>query len=205
MSRRRNVQSPPNSGISTDNFQAVDHHERSRDFLSPAEVGRLLDAAKAGRHGDRDYLLILLAYRHGFRISELINLRITDLNLDSARVWVPRSKGSLSTEQPLAGDELRAIRRYLRARPANLPWLFMTERKTQMTRHGAYYLIREAGERAGFGFVVHPHMLRHSCGFFLANKGYDSRLIQDYLGHRDPRHTARYTRTAATRFEGLWD
>lgn len=205
MPNSRNVQSWKASSISSKDLQAVDQHERSRDFLTPAEVARLLDGAKAGRYGERDYLLILLLYRHGFRISELCSLRMTDLNLDAARVWVPRSKGSLSTEQPLAGDELRAIRRYIRSRPAALPWLFMSERLTQLTRHAAYYLIRQAGERAGFAFIVHPHMLRHSCGFYLSNKGYDSRLIQDYLGHRDPRHTAKYTRTAAVRFEGLWE
>lgn len=105
----------------------------------------------------------------------------------------------------MAGDELRAIRQYLRERASSLPWLFISERQTQLTRNAGYYLIREAGERAGFDFIIHPHMLRHSCGFYLANKGYDSRLIQDYLGHRDPRHTARYTRTAAARFEGLWE
>jgi type 1 fimbriae regulatory protein FimB len=205
MPKSRNVQSRKTSPIPAKDLQAVDQHERGRDFLSPAEVVRLLDAAKDGRYGERDYLLILLAYRHGFRITELCKLRLTDLNLDAARIWIPRSKGSLSTEQPLAGDELRAIRRYIRSRPAPLPWLFVSERLTQLTRHAAYYLIRQAGERAGFDFIIHPHMLRHSCGFFLSNKGYDSRLIQDYLGHRDPRHTARYTRTAAARFEGLWE
>ena len=65
------------------------------------------------------------------------------------------------------------------------------------------YLIASAAGRAGLGHV-HPHMPRHSCGFALANKGRDLRLIQDWLGHRDPRHTAHYTRTAATRFDGLW-
>ncbi|MBC3810096.1 tyrosine-type recombinase/integrase [Undibacterium aquatile] len=205
MPKSRNVKSQKTYPIPVQDLQAVDQHERGRDFLSPAEVGRLLDAAKDGRYGERDYLLTLLLYRHGFRITELCKLRLTDLNLDAARIWIPRSKGSLSTEQPLAGEELRAIRRYIRNRPAPLPWLFVSERLTQLTRHAAYYLIRQAGERAGFDFIVHPHMLRHSCGFFLSNKGYDSRLIQDYLGHRDPRHTARYTRTAAARFEGLWE
>src|ERR1700737_4289603 len=65
------------------------------------------------------------------------------------------------------------------------------------------YLLAEAASRAGLP-PVHPHMLRHSCGFSLANRGYDLRLIQDYLGHRDPKHTVHYTRVAAGRFEGLW-
>ena len=117
---------------------------------------------------------------------------------------VKRSKNSLSTEQPLAGDELRAIKRYLATREDKLPWLFLSERGQPMTRQAVNYLLREAGERAGLGRVW-PHMLRHSCGYALANKGADFRVIQDYLGHRDPRHTTRYTRTSARRFEGLWD
>lgn len=205
MSSSRNVKSQKTSPLPAQDLQAVDQHERGKDFLSPSEVERLLEAAKDSRYGERDYLLILLLYRHGFRISELCKLRLTDLNLDAGRIWIERSKGSLSTEQPISGEELRAIRRYLRKRPTSLPWLFISERLTQLTRHAAYYLIRQAGKRAGFDFIIHPHMLRHSCGFYLSNKGYDTRLIQDYLGHRDPRHTTRYTRTAATRFEGLWE
>ena len=120
-----------------------------------------------------------------------------------ARLAVNRSKNSLSTEQPIEGDELRAIKRYLAQREDKLQWLFVSEREQPMTRQAVNDLIREAGERAGLGHV-HPHMLRHSCGYALANKGADFRVIQDYLGHRDPRHTTRYTRTAARRFEGLW-
>ena len=126
------------------------------------------------------------------------------LNLKQGRLAVNRSKNSLSTEQPLAGDELRAIKRYLATREDKLPWLFLSEREQPMTRQAVNYLIGEAGERAKLGRVW-PHMLRHSCGYALANKGADFRVIQDYLGHRDPRHTVRYTRTSARRFEGLWD
>jgi site-specific recombinase XerD len=72
-----------------------------------------------------------------------------------------------------------------------------------MTRQAVNYLIKGAAKVAGLG-RVHPHMLRHSCGYYLANEGYDMRLIQDYLGHRNPKHTAHYTRVASHRFEGLW-
>ncbi|WP_323009632.1 tyrosine-type recombinase/integrase [Paracoccus sp. (in: a-proteobacteria)] len=106
-------------------------------------------------------------------------------------------------EQPVAGDELRAIKRWLARREDALPWLFVSERKKPLTRQAVNYIVGTAGSRAGLGHV-HPHMLRHSCGFALANKGRDLRLIQDYLGHRDPRHTAHYTRTAAHRFDDLW-
>jgi type 1 fimbriae regulatory protein FimB len=163
----------------------------------------LLDAAKAGRHGVRDHLILLMTYRHGLRVSETIGLRRDELNLDRARLWVRRLKGGLSVEQPIAGDELRAIKRHLSTRADTLPWLFVSERVQPLTRQGVNYLVAAAAERAGLS-GIHPHTLRHSCGFALADKGHDLRLIQDYLGHRDPRHTVHYTRTAGRRFEGLW-
>jgi len=177
---------------------------RKKNFLTETEMNALLDAARQGRHGTRDYLLVLMAYRHGMRVSELIDVRMADLDLDTGRIFVRRKKGSLSTSQPVEGDELRAIRAWLRIRGrTNSPYLFLSERGP-MTRQAFSYLCREIGRRAALPVAVHPHMLRHSCGFFLANRGHDTRLIQDYLGHKQIRHTQLYTRTAATRFEGLW-
>lgn len=183
--------------------RTADAHERARDFLGDTEIDRLLAAAKRGRHGVRDHLLLLLMFRHGLRVSEAIALRRSDVNLDQARLWISRLKNGLSVEQPLAGDELRAVRRWLASRDDVLPWLFVSERRQPLTRQAVNHVTAQAGERAGLGHI-HPHMLRHSCGFALANKGYDLRLIQECLGHRDPRHTAHYSRTAAGRFEGLW-
>ncbi len=183
---------------------ATDAHERSKNYLDPAEVERLLEAAKEGRHGERDHALLLLTYRHGLRVSEAVGLKLDSVNLKQSRIWVKRAKGSLDTEQPLAGDELRALKRYLATREDKLPWLFVSERGCQMVRRAVNHMIAAAGKRAGLG-NVHPHMLRHSCGYALANKGQDFRLIQDWLGHRDPKHTSKYTRVAARRFEGVWD
>ncbi len=178
-----------------------------KDFLTEAEMKRFLDAARHSRHGVRDHALMLMAFRHGLRVSELIDIRLKDIDLETARLYVRRKKGSLSTHQPIEGDELRAIRAWLREREqradARSAYLFLSERGP-MTRQAFNYLVAEAGKRAKLRFHVHPHMLRHSTGYYLANRNHDTRLIQDYLGHRNIAHTVRYTRTAASRFEGLW-
>jgi len=192
---RRNVKSEPTL--------PADQRSRNKDYLDQNEMDQLLAAARAGRHGTRDFLLLMMVYRHGLRVSEAVSMRVSDVNLKRARLWVKRLKNGLSVEQPIPGDELRAIKRYLAKRTSGLPWLFLSERGQPLTRQSVNYIVARAAEQAGLA-NVHPHTLRHSCGFYLANQGYDLRLIQDYLGHRDPKHTAHYTRVAAARFEGLW-
>jgi type 1 fimbriae regulatory protein FimB len=114
---------------------------RSKDYLTEAEMKRFLDAARSGRHGVRDYALLLMAYRHGMRVSELIDVRLSDVDLVTARLFVRRKKGSLSTHQPIEGDELRAIKAWLRQRSVNnnascSPFLFLSERGP-MTRQAS--------------------------------------------------------------------
>ena len=184
----------------------VDAHERARDYLSEEEFRRFLQGTRASRYRWRNTAMLLLTFYHGLRVSELCHLKRHDVDLPHGRIWVARLKGSLSTEQPLRADELRALKRYLPERgDTQVPWCFLTERGDQFTRFAINYLVGVTGQRAGLPFPVHPHMLRHGCGYALANRGYDLRVIQDYLGHRDPKHTTRYTRTAASRFEGLWE
>jgi site-specific recombinase XerD len=184
---------------------AVDHG--GKNFLTEAEMKRFLDAARHSRHGVRDHAMMLMAFRHGLRVSELVDMRLKDMDLETARLYVRRKKGSLSTHQPIEGDELRALRAWLRLREmradARSPYLFLSERGP-MTRQAFNYLVAQTGKRAKLRFHVHPHMLRHSTGYYLANRNHDTRLIQDYLGHKNIAHTVRYTRTAASRFEGLW-
>jgi site-specific recombinase XerD len=205
VAKRRNVRSPRDRGEKGNREQlTVDRHERhKKDFLTKTEMDRLLASAHQGRFGVRDHALLLIAFRHGLRVTEAIELQRQDLDLDGGRLWVSRLKGGLSTFQPLQGDEICALRAYLGTRSDSLPFLFLSSQGSSMTRQNAYYLTKQAGLRAGLG-AVHPHMLRHSCGYVLADTGTDTRLLQDWLGHRDIRHTAHYSRTSSKRFEGLW-
>ena len=185
--------------------QTIDHH--AKNFLTTSEMKKFLSAARQGRHSVRDYCLMLMAYRHGLRVSELIDIRLNDLDLETGRLFVRRLKGSLSTQQPIEGDELRALRAWLREGEnypnASSNYLFLSERG-MLTRQAINYLVAQIGLKAELNFKVTPHLLRHSTGYFLANKGHDTRLIQDYLGHKNITHTVRYTCAAAARFEGFW-
>jgi type 1 fimbriae regulatory protein FimB len=196
----------PRSVKSVSYTAPVDAHERTRDYLTEDEFLILLQGTRDSRYRWRNTAMLMLTFYHGLRVSELCHLKRQDVDLKHGRIWIERLKGSLSTEQPLRADELRAVKRYLTQRgDSQVPWLFLTERGDQFTRFSINYLVGITGERARLAFHVHPHMLRHGCGYALANRGSDLRVIQDYLGHRDPKHTTRYTRTAAHRFEGLWE
>ena len=177
---------------------------RSRDYLTPAEVEKLLKASgQVGRHGARDRTLILLAYRHGLRVSELVTMRWDQIDLKAGLVHVARLKNGLASTHPIRGPELRALRELRREYPES-PYLFVTERKGPMTPATARKLIARAGELAKLPFPVHPHMLRHACGFKLAGEGQDTRAIQQYLGHKNITHTVRYTELSPERFKNFW-
>ena len=181
-----------------------------RRFLTAKEVQAMMQAARQGPTGERDYCLILLAFRHGMRISELLDLHYHDLDLHEGRVNVRLLKNGFSTIHPLRFDEREAIERWSLVRAGwkaadKTDALFISRRGTALSRQQAYRIIRSAGENAGTVTHTHPHMLRHACGYELAERGTDTRLIQDYLGHRNIRHTVRYTASNAARFAGIWE
>ena len=167
---------------------------RSREYLTDKEVDRLMGAArKTGRHGHRDATLILIGYRHALRVSELVSLRWDQIDLVQGLMHINRLKNGVASTHPVRGPEIRALRRLQRDYP-DTPYVFVTERKGSLTTSAVRKIIARAGEKAGIGFPVHPHMLRHACGFFLANDGHDTRAIQHYMGHKNIQHTVRYTR-----------
>jgi len=178
---------------------------RSREYLTADEVDQVIAAArKMGRHSSRDAALILLMYRHGLRVAEAVSLRWDAINLRSGLLHVHRIKNGEPAVHPLRGPELRALRQLRRHYP-DTPYLFVSERGGPLTDRAVRHIVLRAGEVAGLTFPIHPHMLRHACGFYLANKGVDTRAIQQYLGHRNIQHTVRYTALTPHRFTDFWN
>ncbi|EHU97496.1 phage integrase family protein [Escherichia coli DEC3F] len=121
----------------------------------------------------------------------------------------PSIKKGFSTTHPLLNKEVQALKNWLSIRTsyphAESEWVFLSRKGNPLSRQQFYHIISTSGGNAGLSLEIHPHMLRHSCGFALANMGIDTRLIQDYLGHRNIRHTVWYTASNAGRFYGIWD
>ena len=179
----------------------------ARKHLTATEVGRLIAAVKGSRNEARDRCLLLLMFRHGLRVSEACGMTLSHVNLENRILHVGRLKNGLSTTHPLRSEELRSIKAWLKRREAmaaDSDVLFLSERRQPLNRRTVWSLVRFYGKLAGLGVDVHPHMLRHACGFALADQGADTRLIQDYLGHRNIQHTVLYTATNPARFEKLW-
>jgi integrase len=164
---------------------------RGREHLTEAEIERLIDAAKSNRHGHRDAAMLLAAFRH-------------QVDFRTATLHVRRAKKGTPSTHPILGDELRALRRLQREQEPKSPFMFTSERGAPFTTAGFARMVERAGNAAKLGFKAHPHMLRHACGFALANKGHDTRALQAYLGHRNIQHTVRYTELAPTRFKNFW-
>jgi site-specific recombinase XerD len=183
---------PPNSKL------------RTREYLTEAEVERLMRAAKGNRWGHRDAAMILVAYRHGLRAAELTDLRWEQVEFRAATLHVRRVKQGTPSTHPVLGDELRALRRLQREQQAKSPFVFTSERGAPFSTAGFARMVERAGVEAKLSFKTHPHMLRHACGYALANKGHDTRALQAYLGHRNIQHTVRYTELTPTRFKDFW-
>lgn len=177
---------------------------RSREYLTEDEVEQLIAAAgRVGRHGHRDSTLILLSYRHGLRVTELVSLRWEQVDLKQGLMHVNRLKHGNPSVHPIRGPELRALRR-LQRDYSMMPYVFSSERKAPLTSDAIRKILGRAGREAKLPFTVHPHMLRHACGYKLAQAGQDTRAIQHYLGHKNIQHTVRYTQLSPDRFKEFW-
>ena len=181
-------------------------HERPRPHFRgviPA-VALLLSPTLGSRNGHRDATMILIAYRHGLRASELCDLQWTQVHLNSANLDIRRRKNGSAATHPLTGLELRALRRLKREQEPTSQFVFVSERGAPLSTEGFARMLQRAAKAAGLTIKAHPHMLRHACGFKLANDGVDTRALQSYLGHKNIQHTVRYTELAPGRFKGFW-
>jgi type 1 fimbriae regulatory protein FimB/type 1 fimbriae regulatory protein FimE len=177
---------------------------RNREYLTPKEIDKLiLTAKKIGRYGQRDSTMILVAFRHGLRVSELIALKWSQIDLDQGLLHVIRLKGGINSTHPLFGPEIRALKK-LKKSYSDSEYVFMTERKTPITSSTFRKILLRVGIKSDITIPIHPHMLRHSTGFKLVNEGHDIRSIQYYLGHKNIQHTVRYTEVATMRFNNFW-
>lgn len=177
---------------------------RSREYLTNTEIDKLRKSAKnLGRHGMRDDTLILMMFRHGLRVSEVIALKWDQVDLKKGFLHVKRLKNGLPSTHPIRGTELRLLRQ-LQRQYGDSPYIFTSERRAPLTDRAVRHIIARAGQAALFSFTIHPHMLRHSTGFYLANKGTDTRAIQSYLGHANIKNTVIYTELSPERFRDFW-
>jgi type 1 fimbriae regulatory protein FimB len=152
-----------------------------------------------------------MMFRHGLRMGEALSLQLSSLDLEGKTIHLKRLKNGISGAHPLLPDEMAAIKAWIKERETivkkastDLGYLFCSPHGGKLS--DAYFRVffPKLGREAGLSFHVHPHMLRHSCGYALANLGNDTRLIQSYLGHRTIQQTVRYTEVNPMRFGTIW-
>ena len=149
--------------------------------------------------------MILVAYRHGLRASEICELTWDAIDLPAATIHITRKKHGQAATHQVRGDELRALRKLQKEQEPKSAFVFTSERGgAPFSRDSFNWMVKRAGKKAKLPFQVHAHMIRHATGYKLANAGKDTRSIQGYLGHKDIRYTVRYTELSPTRFKNFW-
>jgi len=199
------MNSPQNTTLRT-------RRERRREYLTQDEVNKLLAASKdatLSRNPQRDHCLLFLMVRHGLRVSEACQLKLSDIDLEHRTIYVHRLKKGKPAVHPIYnGGELKSLHDWLKIRKTIVSPhdnLFLSEQRSPLSRATVWLMMQKYAKAAGLdNLAIHPHMLRHSCGFDLANRGNDTRLIQGYLGHQNIQHTVKYTELAPNRFDKLY-
>lgn len=186
--------------------RTVGRRARTREHLLEREVDKLIQGARRNRYGLRDSTLILILFSHGLRVSEGLQARWQQFDLEQGVFHVRRLKGSLSGDHRLRGVEIRALRRLRKEGPVSPEFVFASERGGRLGPRAVQLMLDRVSMRAGLGELhIHPHCFRHSCGYYLAERGADLRLIQQYLGHKNIAHTVRYVQLSPRHFHGLFD
>jgi type 1 fimbriae regulatory protein FimB/type 1 fimbriae regulatory protein FimE len=183
--------------------------KQPRKYITPAEFGSLLEAVgQVGRNRTRDRTLVQVMYYHGLRVAEAISLQWSDIDWTTEKMHVARVKNGRDGVHPIQGgrgQELRSLRALKREAGDDNPegYMFRSERGGPLSPDMVARIIERAGVIAGLGFHIHPHMLRHGAGYKLANRGVDTRTIQDYMGHSQISSTVIYTALASTKFKDI--
>ena len=197
------VQLRPANETRTVQTRTANDDARGRKYLTRQEVHQLARAAKAGRQGARDALMIRLAFEHGLRVSELVGLKWQALSFSEQTISITRAKGSISGTHPLQGETLRALRRYHRDQGQPMQgFMFSSERGAPLSVDGFRRLFGRLSART-LGVQWNPHALRHACGYHLINSGEDLRTVQAYMGHASIQNTTVYTALSGRQFERL--
>ena len=175
---------------------------RGREHLQESEVRNMCAAAAVtGRHGKRDAAIIWIAFRHALRVSEVCQLRWSQVDMRARTLWTLRAKGGSAAMHPLLPDDIAYL---TPLQAAGAAYVFANERGGPLKPDAVRKLVRRAGRVAGLEIDVHPHMLRHAAGFELLQRGLDLRKIQAYLGHKSLASTERYTALMPDAFQGIW-
>jgi integrase len=178
--------------------------KKVRNYLLPKEFDRLLVAAKdSGRHAHRNYTLILLCYRHGLRLGELMNLRWRMVDLKSKVLRVSRRRGGINSVHPLRTIELQALRTLKKDYPKS-SYLFTKDRGALLSERSVSRIVSEAAVEAGIKIPVNPSTLRRGCSYALANSDHNILAIQNYLGHKNIQQTLRYMQLSSKPFKNFW-
>lgn len=177
---------------------------RTREYLTTSEIDELIKALrKKSRNPDRDICLVTMMFRHALRVSEAIALKWEQVDFDGGKLHVNRLKGSEDAVHPITGEVMRLLRKLKRKNPTSR-YIFLSERKSPLTSQAIYRMLRNIEPLLGWDFPIHPHMLRHSCGYHLANDGRDLRAIQMYMGHKSINNTVIYTKLSGKQFNNFW-
>jgi type 1 fimbriae regulatory protein FimB len=172
-------------------------------YLSPAEIVAVLKASRA--RSIRDWAMVLLAYRHGLRASEVCSLKLSDVDVKDQTIRVARLKGSMLTTQPLMPhrgqpllDELAALRAWFKIRPADgSDFLFTSQKGGRLDRTQFFRVFQAVAESAGLPREKrHPHVLKHSLASHLVAGNVNLALIRQALGHRSITSTMQYVGTS---------
>jgi site-specific recombinase XerD len=183
--------------------------------LRPGKIVRNATSRSKGRQANDAYrvrehlwLIGLIIYRHGLRVSEACDLRWDDIDLPKRTIIARRLKGSIDSVHYLERDEvngLKLLHRQQQADGVKGAYVFINERGQPFGRMGIGRMIERTGEAAGLPFPVHVHMLRHSTGYALATREMDTRRLQHFLGHASITNTAvRYTAMSPEPFKDVW-